>query len=726
MARTVLLLPILLLAGPLSAYALTPSTPVDELYRATVTIEDDDLDPATNPPVTVTAVDPDASEQALDRGKFQVSLNKAVASADVKVKYTVGGTATAGGDYSKLSGVVVIPKGKSSADIDVIPVDDKETEAPETVVITLAEGTGYSIGNSSSAKVIISDNEVSTKATLKIASVDPYASEQGLVHGKMQISLTSGVTDKDLPVTYKVGGTATAESDYKKLTGKAVIPKGKAWVDIDVTPMDNKETEGPETVVVTLAPEQNYSVSQASSATVTILDNDTAKRPALEVTAVDSGASERKLDKGRFQISLLSGVTADNLAIAYSVNGSATAGSDYEKLTGTGMIPKGKSSVNIDIVPIDDKTVEGPETVVLKLENSSAYSVSLLSSATVTIDDDESSSLPTVKVTTVTPEISERGTDKGLFRIELSSGTASSDLAVKYTVSGDGTPGKDYAALPGKAVIPKGKSSVDINVAAVDDQEVEASEKVILTLTDGDSYRASSNATVNIMDNDIASDPSVNIVAIDPYAAEQGKDKGKFRILLRSGVTADDLVVNYAVSGTATADLDYSPLSGTATIPKGTSSVDIDVTPLEDSEVESLETVIVTLTQSAAYKIGSQPSATVNIADNDFIERPLVKVTAVDPRASEKGLDKGRFEISLANGVVRTNLAVHYKVSGTATPGKDYTALTSVANIPAGKFSTNVDVQPINDREVEGPETVILTLVEGMGYGVAAPPSITE
>jgi len=55
-------------------------------------------------------------------------------------------------------------------------------------------------------------------------------------------------------------------------------------------------------------------------------------------------------------------------------------------------------------------------------------------------------------------------------------------------------------------------------------------------------------------------------------------------------------VVSYNVSGTADGGNDYTALSGSVTIPAMTASATIDVTVLQDSYVESNETVVITIT----------------------------------------------------------------------------------------------------------------------------------
>jgi hypothetical protein len=94
-------------------------------------------------------------------------------------------------------------------------------------------------------------------------------------------------------------------------------------------------------------------------------------------------------------------------------------------------------------------------------------------------------------------------------------------LTVNYTVSGTATPGSDYFALSGSAVILTGQSSAQIVVTPIDDAVVnEGSETVIATLTANPAYviGTPSSDTVTITDND-ALDTFINS---GPTAASGG------------------------------------------------------------------------------------------------------------------------------------------------------------------------------------------------------------
>ena len=77
--------------------------------------------------------------------------------AALRVRYTVAGTATPTTDYRARSGTVNIRAGAASARIVVVAAADGIADGGETVVVTLAAGTGYDVGSPAAATVTIAD-----------------------------------------------------------------------------------------------------------------------------------------------------------------------------------------------------------------------------------------------------------------------------------------------------------------------------------------------------------------------------------------------------------------------------------------------------------------------------------------------------------------------------------------------------------------------------------------
>ncbi|MHC4717316.1 MAG: Calx-beta domain-containing protein, partial [Planctomycetota bacterium] len=222
------------------------------------------------------------------------TVTRSDTTGNLTVYYSVSGTASAG-DYSEtLTGSVVIPDGLASAVIDVTPVDDAEIENDETVVLTLTGDPAYSIGAPSSDTVTIASDDV---LEVTIAATDPNASETGPNAGTLTITRAGtgpAVTDGDLTVNYNVSGTASAADYTESLTGSVVIPDGQGSVDVTITPVDDPDVEGDETVTLTVTAGSGYTVGAADTDTVTIADND-----VVGVVAQDDFESGDGSDQGR-------------------------------------------------------------------------------------------------------------------------------------------------------------------------------------------------------------------------------------------------------------------------------------------------------------------------------------------------------------------------------------------------------------------------------------------
>ena len=70
-------------------------------------------------------------------------------------------------------------------------------------------------------------------------------------------------------------------------------------------------------------------------------------------------------------------------------------------------------------------------------------------------------------------------------------------------------------------------------------------------------------------------------------------------------------------------------------------------------------------------------------------------------------------------------MVVNYIVSGTATNGVDYAALSGTRTIPADRSKAVINVKPVNDKLYEGNETVTVTLAQNPAYRVGTPYSAT-
>ncbi|MGI9251414.1 MAG: Ig-like domain-containing protein, partial [Pseudohongiellaceae bacterium] len=138
-------------------------TPHGTSNSASVPVTDDE---------TITVVmgaNPDGVAEG-DPLTFTVEASGATLEADLVLSYTTGGTATAGTDYTAPSGTVTLTAGTSTADIAVVTLADNETDAGETVIITLTDPglTGLTLGGNTAATGTIANDAPFDNPTLSV------------------------------------------------------------------------------------------------------------------------------------------------------------------------------------------------------------------------------------------------------------------------------------------------------------------------------------------------------------------------------------------------------------------------------------------------------------------------------------------------------------------------------------------------------------------------------
>jgi murein DD-endopeptidase MepM/ murein hydrolase activator NlpD len=269
---------------------LTLSELKTEDDRATIFLNDESIvieKAELLPKVSIAATDSSAMEtntgQTKDLGKFTISRTGSTTTA-LTVKYKISGTAKNGTDYQKLTGSIVIPKGLSSVNLPINVINDAKAELKETVSITLTANTGYSLGTSKTAKVVINDNE---KPVISSAGIDTDAAEtipEETSNPALLKINRLGNTTNPITVNYGVGGSASNGSDYDKLSGKIIVPENANAIELPINAIDDEIYEGDETTTVTLKTGSGYVLGTNKISAIAIADNDPAN---LTITSPD-------------------------------------------------------------------------------------------------------------------------------------------------------------------------------------------------------------------------------------------------------------------------------------------------------------------------------------------------------------------------------------------------------------------------------------------------------
>ncbi|MDX1995894.1 MAG: Calx-beta domain-containing protein, partial [bacterium] len=433
--------------------------------KTTRTVNITDNDGTT---VTVAANDAEAAEPN-NPGQFTLTLSAPNnTGAPLNVTYTVAGTATAGTDYTTLTGTATIANGATTTTIDVTPIDDSTDEPNETVIVTLTgtDNAAVVLGTTVSATVTLADNDDPATNTVTIAANDAEAAEPDQP-GQFTVTLSqANNTGSPLTINFTVTGTATSGTDYTALPASVSIPNGESSATLNVTPIDDTVDEPNETVIVTLTGTNNAGVTLGTTveATVTIADNDEPTGLTVTIAANDADAAEPD-QPGQFTVTLSqANNTGSPLTINFTVTGTATSGTDYTALPLSVSIPNGETSATINVTPIDDTVDEPNETVIVTLTASPSVTLGATVEATVTIADNDEPTGPTVTIAANDADAAEPD-QPGQFTVTLSAANnTGSPLTINFTVAGTATSGTDYTALPASVSISNGETSATLNV----------------------------------------------------------------------------------------------------------------------------------------------------------------------------------------------------------------------------------------------------------------------
>jgi large repetitive protein len=246
-------------------------------------------------------------------------------------------------------------------------------------------------------------------------------------------------------------------------------------------------------------------------------------QPRVTIVATTPTATEAGLVAGAFTVTR-TGPTDAELVVKYSVNGTATAGTDYVALPGTVTIPVDAASATIVVTPIDDPTVELDETVVVSLKPDPAYFVAVPGRATVTVVSDE---IPSDMVVTLSvPATAAAGDTITVTDTTRNQGGGPSEPSTtKFYLSTNGILDIPGDTLVGSRTIPAlapgavsvGSTSVTIPSSAA------AGTYYVFAVADADGVLLESNESNNTTSASIQVGPDLVVAAVSaPSAASPG------------------------------------------------------------------------------------------------------------------------------------------------------------------------------------------------------------
>jgi hypothetical protein len=223
--------------------------------------------------------------------------------------------------------------------------------------------------------------------TISISDTSVTEGDTANVNADFTVTLSAPSTHR-IGISYATAGvTAQSGVDFTNLTGTLTFAAGETSKIISVPIIGDLTDEFDETFTLNLS-NPTAALLSTSKATATILDNDPP--PTVSV----SDLVRREFNSGTTNLTItatIDRVSAKPVTFDYAtVDGSATAGSDYTATSGSLSFTGGGTTRTFVVSIFGDPNVEPDETFSIKLSNPQNVTFAR-SSATVTIVSDDSS-----------------------------------------------------------------------------------------------------------------------------------------------------------------------------------------------------------------------------------------------------------------------------------------------------------------------------------------------
>jgi hypothetical protein len=401
--------------------------------------------------------------------------------------------------------------------------------------------------------------------------------------------------------------TAQAGVDYAPASGTLQFAPGETSKTVDITIIDDALRENKESFRLTLSnPTGGIALGTKSTSEVQIDDNDPFPLVSVTDSTVVEGDSGTTAAVFTVTLSTASGQT---VTVGYQTFG-GTEGSDYTFTSGTLTFAPGETSKTVNVSVIGDTTPEPHESFDLLLQiQSNAFFIDSVGAGTI-LNDDAALSINDLSVGE-----GDSGQTAFNFTVGIPFPTVN-PVSVNYaTADGTAAAGSDYTAASGALGFAPGETTKTVTVNVNGDTANELNETFFVNL----SGAASATVTDAQGQGTLINDDTLTL-RFSQASYPVGESAHFVTVTVtRGGDSAPAVSVNFATSdGTATERRDYTAVSGRLQFAAGETSKTFDVLLTEDAYTEQEETINLTLSNpTGGASLGSQPTATVNIAADD-------------------------------------------------------------------------------------------------------------
>jgi len=408
-----------------------------------------------------------------------------------------------------------------------------------------------------------------------------------------------------------------------------------------------------------------------------------AALPNVHIEGIDTVARE---DPKNPNTALLRIVRDGDTSAPLTVNLSRSGGSDTRLTLASQVnfvvIPAGSTSVDLEIVPDDNKVKDRHVTITWTVTTDAAYTVVSPQSAAVFISDNETDDLPTLLVNASRAVLYEKSKDQVdvvVVRTEGEEGNQNGPLTVKYDIGGNAS-GR-YVGLSAPWTMNPGSDRVQQNVSAIDDTTAQGDQRLIFTLKEDPSYLLSNASSFTIVfKDDDSTEPQANL-NLDEVVTPGST--ATVTVTLTAPASHYPVVIPFIVGGTAVVGDDFIFPGNELVINSGlhgemTMKTLVNPVPNKDGKEKVVQ---FSMTEPLNASIGQVSSHTITIAQGNVQPK-------VDLKAQQIGRQT-RVVTTKNGGLVTVNAVVSDVNTGdtfTYNWGGSSRTLTNLANSGGNQF----------------------------------------
>ena len=616
---------------------------------------------------------------------FTVSLSTP-SSQVVTVEYTTeDGTAAAGDDYTTIAETLTFSPGQTTKIIRVPVLVDSTQESSETFTVALSTPMGTTLADSTGLGTITAD----PMPGLSIGDAEPVAEGNDAV---FTVSL-SPPSSQVVTVEYRtVDGTAGAGSDYSTTSETLRFDPLETSKTIQVPVLTDSLSEPSEDFEVELRNPSRATLDDARGVGTIAAD----PMPGL---TIDDAAPVAEGNDAVFTVTLHP-QSSQVVTVEYTTEGgTADAGDDYTTIAETLTFSPGQTTKIIRVPVLVDSTQESSETFTVEL--STPMGTTLADSTglgTITADP-----MPGLSIGDAEP-VAEGGA--AVFTVTLVPASNHVVTVTYSTVDGTAVADADFTPTSGTLTFNPNQTTKTIRVPILRDTVHEPSETFTVELDDPTGTTLADSTGLGT----IAADATPGLSIADAVNVAEGRD-AVFRVTLRPATNHVVSVTYTTMDGTAVADADYTPVTGTLRFEPRETTKTIRVPVLLDTMTEQSETFTVELSNPG----GSTLADPIGVGTIRADPAPSLRIGDATPVAEG---DEAVFTVTLTPPNEQVVTVDYTTTDGTAVADEDYSATSGTLRFAPGDTSKTIRVPTLRDAVAEPVETFTVVLSNPSGTNV--------